>query len=294
MTDRPVIAVIHGVARRDRDAFAREVETLRESLGLDADVVSLYWGDLPHPAALVETVLPYTSWKSQVGSLDDPGDSVTLRDAVRARDLEGLIDSISADWRRRSQSSRRRLLSVVYQLVRSQYLRASAEFTGDLVFYHRHRQRLWGHVWEQLMRRAPGAGLAERPVTVIAHSLGSAIAFEMATSADPRLHIAHLFTCATQSPFFHVTGCSPVEIDPTEAGAPVVLPATIGGWTNFYVPLDPWAYLTAPVFTLHDGSLPTDIEVHTGSRADRIVNHTSSHYWQHPLVIDTIRTQLSA
>lgn len=289
-----VIAVIHGVATRDEAAFRAEVDLLAENLDIDARFVPVYWGDITGPDDRIESVLPYPYWEAGGDPPErDQDASERLRQAFRDRDLEGVIDDIAAGWRRRSAASRRRILGGVYGLVREQYLKASAQFTGDLIYYHRHRGELWGRVWETLMREAPGAGLRGQPVTVIGHSLGTTLAFDMAMEGEPRLHIDHLFSCATQTPFFHVIGCSPPAIDPTAEGAPVRLPDRISRWTNFYVALDPWAYVAAPVFTLADDTKPNDLEVHAGTRDDRIATHFARHYLRHATVIDEIRRALA-
>ncbi len=44
----------------------------------------------------------------------------------------------------------------------------------------------------------------------------------------------------------------PTVIDPTGGGFTVQLPPQIRRWANFYVALDPWAYIAAPAFTLAD------------------------------------------
>ena len=260
---KPVYLVIHGVGHRLEDEFRAQVEGLASQLGIDATFVPVFWGDILRPDSRIDTILPYRHWA-------DPEHPVGLRPT-------------SNNWHR--------ILGGVYNMVHDAYVRASSQFTGDLLYYQRHHRELWARVWEILERDAPGAGGPDMPVSVIAHSLGSAIIFDMAVAAEPRLHIDHLVTCATQSPFFHVIGCSPLALDPHGTGEPVVLPPTIGDWTNFYVPLDPWAYLAAPVFTLADGTAPADIEVRSGNRNDRIAIHRAQHYWNHPIVIDTIRTQ---
>lgn len=289
-----VVAVIHGVATRDESVFRHEVALLADSLGIDATFVPVYWGDIARPDERIESVLPYAGWAASPSASDHSGDtSVGLRQAFKERDLEAVIDDIATGWRRRSSGSRHRILGGMYELVRNQYLKASAQFTGDLVYYHRHREEIWGRVWETLMREAPGAGLAERPITVIGHSLGASLAFDMAMEAEPRLHIDHLFTCATQTPFFHVIGCSPASIDPGAQGGAVKLNKGLAQWTNFYVALDPWAYLAEPVFTLADETKPRDIEVHAGTSDDRIVTHLSRHYFRHPTVIKEIQRSLT-
>ena len=143
------------------------------------------------------------------------------------------------------------------------------------------------------MRDAPGYGLPERPIGAIAHSLGGVMLFDLALSGRPALHLKHLFTCGSQVPFFHVIGCSPAELAPYVRGTKTPLPPSIGNWTNFYVPLDLWAFLAEPAFRLHDGSSPQDVEVYGGEKEDKFFKHAADHYWRHPIVIDQIRIALA-
>ena len=43
-----------------------------------------------------------------------------------------------------------------------------------------------------------------------------------------------------------------------------------------------------------DGTAPTDIEVHSGEREDKILRHAASNYWRHPTVINGIRTRTTS
>lgn len=263
----PVVLVIHGVGRRLESEFRSQVSDLAARLGIAALFVPIYWGDLLRPDERVDAILPYQRWADDQASAE-------------------------VGWAPGPHDGRHRVLGAMYGFVHDAYVRASSQFTGDLVYYQRHQNELWQRVWHVLDAEVPGAGGDDRPISVVAHSLGSAIAFDMAVAGDRRLHINHLFTCATQTPFFHVIGCSPVTLDPSGAGEPVTLPSTIGRWTNFFVPLDPWAYSAAPVFTLADGSSPHDVEVHAGNRDDRIGTHRARHYWNHPVVVKTMQQQL--
>ena len=116
--------------------------------------------------------------------------------------------------------------------------------------------------------------------------------FDMAVAGQPTLHVGQLLTCASQISYFHIIGCSPATLDPTSSGAPVTLPTTIEDWTNFFVPLDPWAFLAAPVFTMGNGDEPDDVEVYSGDRGDRVLTHAATYYWTHPVFLDRARRQL--
>jgi len=227
---------------------------------------------------------------------DDPDEIVRSRRLrmVTVRDLERVADRIGANWRRQSAAARRKLIASAYRAVRAQYLAASARFAGDIILYQRRHREIQSRMWETIIREAPGFGLPESPVTVVTHSLGGTLAFDVAVAGNPRLNIDHLVSCACTAPYFHVIGCSPPTIAMHERGSLTTLPSTIGRWTNLWLPLDPWGYLAAPVFQLADGSRPIDIEVHAGEREDRILRHAASHYWRHPTVIDAIRDAVVA
>lgn len=320
------VLVIHGAAVRDRAAFESEVARMSAATGSARPFVPVFWGDLARPAELVEQVLPYGEWlagasgdaKTVDDSADGPetvsgeleadleqalavGDDAGAESAIARlrrmwseRDLDALVERFGENWRRQSTVARRRMLGALYRAVRAQYLATSANFAGDIILYQRRQAEIHARVWETLIRQAPGWGLAETPVTVVTHSLGGSVAFDIAVAGNPPLHIDHLVSCGCTAPYFHVIGCSPSTLPPHEPGEPVLLPPTIGAWTNFFVPLDPWGYIAAPVFRLHDGTAPDDVELHTGEREDRILRHGAAHYWHHPRVIGHLREVLGA
>ena len=283
--------VIHGIATRDKQAYLADVETLGAALGEGVRLIPVYWGDMGAATQPLDDILPYMAWSAREARVPREG-SAEVRTAVAQRDLGGLLDAVSSGWRRRSGESRRRILGSIYALVRTQYQRASGELTGDLILYQRHQAALHARIWETVMEHAPGYGLADRPIDVITHSLGGAMAFDLAVAGYPTLHIGQLLSCASQISYFHVIGCSPHRLDPTGSGDPVTLPPTIDRWANFWVPLDPWAFLAEPLFTLADGSAPTDIEVYGADRSDRVLAHAATYYWTHPVFVAAARERL--
>jgi hypothetical protein len=285
------VLVIHGIGTRDQESYLAEVAGLNAALGDGVALIPVYWGDMGATTQPLDTVLPYLAWV-QRDLRAARENSAEVRGALASRDLGGLIDAVALGWRRRSGESRKRILGSIYGLVRTQYQRASGEFTGDLILYQRRQAALQARIWETVMEHAPGYGLASRPIDVISHSLGGTMIFDMAVAGHPTLHVRQLLTCASQISYFHVIGCSPQPLDPTASGEPVTLPATIAAWTNFFVPLDPWAFLAAPVFTMDDGGDPDDVEVYTGERGDRVLTHAASYYWTHPVFLERARVQL--
>lgn len=295
MSDTPVL-VIHGVATRDRDAFAGEVERLAESVGAPNPFIPVFWGDLARPQESVERVLPYLDWLAGPDDeLDDetsPPRFARMRRILTERDFDSVVERLGDNWRRQSEAARRRILGTLYRSVRDRYLAAAGQFAGDIILYQRRQAEIHARVWETVIREAPGWGVAEQPVHVVTHSLGGSVLFDLAVDGQPRLHVGHLLSCACTAPYFHVIGCSPAALPPPVDGEHVELPPTIGRWTNYFIPLDPWGYLAAPVFRLADGSPPVDVEVHSGEREDRWLRHGASHYWRHPAVIAGVREAL--
>lgn len=327
------VLVIHGAAVRDRSAFEAEVARLAAAVDSPRPFVPVFWGDLARPAEAIDEVLPYLGWlatpadpdqaaieamleesleETVVGSdadidagiaadidVPDEAGADSLRGrlrGVRGRltpEGERLLERLGANWRRQSTAARRQVLGRVYRAVRDQYLTMAAHFAGDILLYQRRQHEIQARVWETLISEAPGWGVEGAPVSVITHSLGGSVAFDLAIDGHPRLAIDEWISCACTAPYFHVIGCSPATLAPHVPGGRVTLPATIGNWTNFFVPLDPWGYLAAPVFQLADGSSPSDMEVYTGDRRDRVLRHGASHYWNHPLVIDTVRERIT-
>jgi hypothetical protein len=129
----------------------------------------------------------------------------------------------------------------------------------------------------------------DRPVRMVAHSLGGVIAVDMAT-ADTPLWTSSLVTFGSQAAFFHACDPRGGQIPPYSGSRPVVLPASLARWTNLWEPLDMLAFVAAGVFRLHDGSAPVDISVpHVASTG--VWTHSS--YWDLPSVASEIRTAMA-
>jgi len=302
MESAPPVLVIHGVATRDREEFEGDVAALARAAGTGHRFIPVFWGDLGAHTEAVDAVLPYESWRSDgrdrfAELIQEPAEEpvlAALQRAAKDKDPDLLLRAVAEGWKRYSTASRRAMIGAMYGLFRDRYLFASAEFIGDLLVYERRRAEIQAHVWQVIMREAPGYGLPERPISAIAHSLGGVILFDMAVAGQPALHLDHFVTCGSQPSFFHVIGGTPPPLAPYRKGHPTTLPTTIGDWTNFFVPLDLWAFIAAPVFRLHSGGRPEDIEVHAERRADRLFKHAARYYWTHPVVAEGLRKALGA
>src|SRR5262249_32065010 len=146
------------------------------------------------------------------------------------------------------------------------------QYTGDILVYQRHRDRIHDRVRKVIAGVDPGLGRSrEHPVDVVAHSLGGVITGRMATARDPPW-VRWPVTFRSQSPFFHVCDPRGGSLTPFDGSALVPLPPSLGRWTNLWEPLDVLAFIAARVFVLHDGSAPDD----------RAVPHlVSSGLWSH-------------
>lgn len=168
---------------------------------------------------------------------------------------------------------------------------------GDVVAYHQRRDAIQRRLFATLDEKAPGYGSADKPITVLAHSLGGLVAFDAALGSgtgagDERrqLHIKRWITFGSQPAFFHVL--APREgIAHYAAGAPVSLPRTIGPWTNLWHPMDMLAFSAGTVFRLSDGRMPEDVRVDTP--ASEVVQNRGwlhSAYWTSPVLVAALKS----
>jgi hypothetical protein len=169
---------------------------------------------------------------------------------------------------------------------------------GDVVAYHQNRKAIHERLFDVLDREAPGEGSEDKPIAVLAHSLGGLVVLDAAlgseaTSADGqrrRLHIGHWITYGSQPAFFHVM--APREgIEQYSTNKPVMLPGTIKRWTNLWHPMDLLAFTATPVFRLEGGVAPTDIRVDTpGSEILRSHLWLHSVYWNSPQLLESLQS----
>lgn len=166
---------------------------------------------------------------------------------------------------------------------------------GDIVAYHQRRKAIQERLFELLDREAPGYGTKDKPITVLAHSLGglvvldAALGSEVVVDGQPRqLHVQHWITYGSQPSFFHVI--APRQgIPPYTTGKPVVLPGTIAKWTNLWHPMDLLAFTASPVFQLQGDKAPVDIRVDTPA-SDILQSKFWLHsiYWTSPQLLKSL------
>ncbi|MFE7271061.1 hypothetical protein [Streptomyces sp. NPDC057623] len=173
----------------------------------------------------------------------------------------------------------------VNDAVRTRFGPGTTRFLGDVLVYQRHRDAIHARVRARIDEVDPLLGRSpERPVRVVAHSLGGVIAVDMATAHEP-LWTERLVTFGSQSAFFHVCDPRGGQLLPYSGQTPVQLPASLGRWTNLWEPLDMLAFAASQVFRLNDGSSPADRPVpHAASTG----LWTHSAYWDLPDVATAI------
>ncbi|MFD3563126.1 hypothetical protein ACFWVU_26175 [Streptomyces sp. NPDC058686] len=173
----------------------------------------------------------------------------------------------------------------VNHAVRTRFGPGTTRFLGDVLVYQRHRDAIHARIRARIDEVDPKLGRGpERPVRVVAHSLGGVIAVDMATAVEP-LWTERLVTFGSQAAFFHVCDPRGGQLLPYSGHAPVQLPASLGRWTNLWEPLDLLAFAASQVFQLSDGSNPVDRPVpHAASTG----MWTHSAYWDLPDVATAI------
>ncbi|MBC7966735.1 MAG: hypothetical protein H7Z17_12525, partial [Fuerstia sp.] len=161
-------------------------------------------------------------------------------------------------------------------------------FIGDIILYQGSKQRIHKMIRKVIPR---GYGTKRRPVSIVAHSLGGVIAFDMALTRQRPLWIKHFVTMGSQPGFFHIHDPRSKAIAPF-AGKPIDLPATISSWTNIWDRHDYLAFAADAVFRLNQGSRPRDVEVK--SHEDYFSGIVSSHgsYWTNPDVLTSLAMAL--
>ncbi len=162
-------------------------------------------------------------------------------------------------------------------------------FLGDVFVYQRQQAAIHATLTAALAKEAPGYGTEQKPVHVVAHSLGGVIAVDMATRSPDPLWINGLVTFGSQSAFFHLVDPRERTLGVYSPGSPVALPPSIDRWTNLWHPLDPLAFVAGKVFRLHNGKAPDD------RQTAHLLSHglnTHGIYWESPDLVRAIQDTL--
>lgn len=268
---KPVV-VIHGIAIRNPAKFLRSCESLGSVVEQGYDLIPVFWGDLgASDEHLAKVIARYPQRSEGMSSMvaDKLAASLTSRlgQAMswlsRQRGDDGAAQRIKQQTGKLQDDLRGRVRGYVngkFQDMRVGLTATLLPFMADVITYQSHGRRALIHarVRETIDKElGPEYGTESKPVTVIAHSLGGVISFDMATSESEPLHIDNFITLGSQPGFFHLLDPRSGIVPPFE-GEPVTLPTTIGRWTNIWDEYDVVAFGVGDLFRLHDGSAPID------------------------------------
>jgi len=170
-------------------------------------------------------------------------------------------------------------LGVLNQRLRASIMNGVAATLGDIVAYHSNKKQIQQRLWDAISQHSPGFGTRDKPIGLIAHSLGGVISFDamMAPAIGVPLHVHSFVSFGSQPAFFQI-------IDPRIAGAtytagcPIRLPDTLKQWFNLWNVVDLLAFTAGTVFRLNDGSKPEDIVVE-----DSISVMLDANLWLHSI-----------
>ena len=268
------VLLIHGIAMRSEEKVAKYAASLNALVGEEYELIPVYWGDLGADDTYLHKVIGRHS-------ISADGFSHMVHEAV-ARPLsrgKGKVRAwierrkgdrersavITRAAKRRSTDARQRVhgyLGDKFQDVRLWLTQQSLPFIADVIVYqsHSYREKIHARVNEVVKRElGDDAGTADRPIKVIAHSLGGVVSFDLACRSDDPRHLWALVTMGSQPAFFHLLdpreGVAPFE------GEPVTVPRAIGRWTNVWDEYDMLGFATDEVFRLYDGTAPLDVSV---------------------------------
>jgi hypothetical protein len=225
---KKIIIGIHGMNNKPEPDILREWWKAAIDEGITRHCVGrkpkvrfelVYWSDLlyPEPADPAELDDPYVPAEGS-GPLPRCGLSARKVAAARARGGVGKV------------------LSKVFKapLARGAFRDAMQTRMPDLHSY-RHDDSLRKAVQERLMKRLRAARRWRRPVMLIAHSMGSIIAYDVLRDAGvtmPRLRVSHFVTVGSPLGL--------AEFDGVVEG-PLCIPDCVERWSNFADPKDPIA-----------------------------------------------------
>ncbi len=170
-----------------------------------------------------------------------------------------------------------RVLGNLNNELREQQGPAIIRSLGDIMAYERDSKSIGNRLWETLAAYGfENYGTKDKPVNVIAHSLGGVVAFDAANRARNSLYINKFLTFGSQSAFFNVV--APRHVLPLyRHGHSIELGETIGQWVNLFEPMDFLAFAASPVFSMaNPDALKDKMIAHRFSYGI----YTHSIYWQ--------------
>lgn len=308
------VLVIHGVANREQPVWEELVSRLEkwvEQAGAHGlRLVPVFWGDLGGSIAGVEETLPEAEAKGAEALRSAATAQGMAMQEIRVRELRaaGLLSSALPGWLLGELDEwlgdgGRGVGAALTETVRRQALPERVSGIGDVLHYENARSTIQERLRVVLAGLGDRYGTEERPISLVAHSLGATIAFDAAFATAPPIWIRDLVTFGSQVSLLHIldprrreslpsgAALMPPDIPLYRPGVPVTLPRNVEGWTNIWERLDPFAFLMGRVFRLADGSSPRDVPL------DHVpgVHWSEAHgsYWTHPsfprLLVEALR-----
>ncbi len=302
------VLVIHGIGVRNPAKFSRSVEALGVALGEGYELIPVFWGDLGAEGVDLEKVIArYPDRSGGVGGMmaDKLAGSVasglgrTMSWVSRRRGRHESAAQIKQEAGRLRADLKGRVRGYVndkFQDMRGAMTSAMLPFLADVISYQSQGRRavVHGRVREVIDKELGAEyGTKAKPVTMIAHSLGGVITFDMATAQRDPLYLERFVTLGSQPGFFHL-------LDPRSGGVPVFegepvrLGPSVKRWTNIWDEYDVLAFGVSGVFRLHDGSLPIDRPVRCYRDAVRGAALLQSHlgYFTRRASVEAVREAL--
>jgi hypothetical protein len=175
----------------------------------------------------------------------------------------------------------------LHDLIRRSIVPGAAKGIGDVFVYQAHRQAVHDQVLEIIRRNDPTLATAARPISILGHSLGGIIAFDLATRSKDPLHYKALVTFGSQSSILHVLDPRGGRLNAYTPPPSVLIPDNIGHWTNIWEAWDPLAFAMRPVYGPQDRV--KDVRIPHRSTAP-VFSH--SEYWTQDDAVGAMREAL--
>ncbi|APW39253.1 hypothetical protein RD110_20230 [Rhodoferax koreense] len=293
-----------------RDAVADELGTTQvlqhiddpETLAIVGRAIDAVLRDLPHGDAAPTVASPAGEFAVGGGYAVRGGDAPGEVEAVDTRALLDPVKRIAGHVLHGIDEALGRFvgnqLGRLNQDVRARLAVPISATLGDIMSYQRQPDQAQKRLRDALAQCGPDWGTQNKPISVVAHSLGGVIAFDAAVkpaSEDKRLWIRSFLTFGSQAAFFHIVDPRRPELATYRRDTPVKLPPSIGRWTNLWDPMDLLAFTAGTVFRLADGSQPTDIAVQ--DTATELVDEKGwahSIYWESDELASALRKTLAS
>lgn len=168
-----------------------------------------------------------------------------------------LIDALKEGLERLRDALPHAASEVAVRLARRRLNAFATRFVGDTLVYFDKRGTpdapgpITGAVLKAIEEGAAARNADDPHLTVIAHSFGGAIVYDLLTGFAPQLRVDCLITVGAQVGLFEEMKLYRVSRDDLPPDPPLgklARPANLGRWLNVYDGNDVFAFLTEPVF----------------------------------------------